>query len=181
MADKDYEWVPLSEDEKSWLMTAYSTKLRYLRFAFIGTVIILTLVSFSGFGFFLQAFINDIFLGGRETWLVDQHFLSGWWIKLIISMALSFIVCWLSYYNTIRPFKLDAQLGVKQKVPFKVIRKEYFPVTDQYFIALDNGRRFETDNDGFNGAVEGEKIFLFRTMKSKYIFTPDDKIRIFTV
>ena len=139
--------VPLTDDERAWLLTIYNTRLRNLLVAFLASTLALTFISFSRLGFVIEAMINDLILDGKETWLVDQHFLSGWYIKILIAILIAGIFSIMSYCFNMLPYKADAISGVKINVPIVIVKKERFPLTEQYFIWLAGftEKHFEID------------------------------------
>ena len=53
MPEKQFEIVPLTDDEREWLMTIYKTRSRNLFIAFFGYMIIFAVPSYL-IGFFLR-------------------------------------------------------------------------------------------------------------------------------
>ena len=171
------EFFPLTVDEKEQLADLYKKQARKALAVFISFTFVLSIISFTGFGFLVYAMANDVFLGGGDTWMVDQHFLSGWYLKIGIAALISVILCAFSFLNITLPHKLDAASGLKCRMPFRIIRKEYFPVTGQYFFTLSgaNDRHCEVAQEIYEKCVEGDTVFIDMGFKSKYIFTDSDR------
>jgi hypothetical protein len=85
------EKIPLTDDEKDWLMTIYNKRFKYLLIAFPGYTLILTMLSFGGLGLRVYAIVNDLILSGNDTWLAGNGFSAGWYYKMDIAAVISFI------------------------------------------------------------------------------------------
>jgi len=171
MQNDQPELVALTEGEQDLLWTIYNTRRKNLSIAFIRYMLVFTGLSFF-FVFLIGPYVNDILLGGKETWLVDKHFFSGWAIKLSIAVVFAVYFSVMSYISEILPFKKDAELGVKQKVPFTVGIKGYSSLTDQYFITPEGmTHAYEVDEETYSNAQEGCQIFMGRALHSQYIFS----------
>ena len=81
------ETIPLTDDERDWLMTIYRKRLKYLMIAFPGVTFILTAYSFSKFGFAVYSIINDLVFGTKNTWMGNEHLLAGWYYKIEITVV----------------------------------------------------------------------------------------------
>lgn len=171
------EFSPLTGDEKRQLMVLYYKQARRLFMILLSFSFVLIILSFTRFGFLLYAMVNDLFMGGNDTWMVDQHFLSGWYIKIGIAVLVSAALCAFSFFNIILPHKRDADSGMKCRMPFRIIRKEYFPVTGQCFVTLSGSddRHCEVEEDIYKNCDEGDVVFLDMGFRSKYIFTNSDR------
>jgi len=181
MPAPQYKTVPLAAEEKDWLMKIYNTRRRYLGVAFLGYTLILIFVSFSRVGFIVEAYINELTLGGKETWLVDQHFTSGWAIKILLSAIIAAIFCLMSFVFRIRPYKQDADSDIKYSVPYTVFRKGYVPISNQYFITLENFEHsFEVDPATYDNSIEGGQIFMGQAIRTGYIFSDGESFEKFT-
>jgi hypothetical protein len=143
-----YEKVPLMDDEKKLLLLIYGKRKLVL---FMGySVLIFLAMIFSPKGDAIGARI--------VTLLTLQSAIIGTGIYL--------------YFKNVRTFRKDAESGMKDKVPYTVIRREYFEFTDQYYIALDhpNYLHHEIDQDMYYNVREGDCIYLYRATRSKYVF-----------
>ena len=171
------EFFPLAVDEKEQLADLYDQQTKRLFMVFLSFTFILSVISFTKFGFLAYAMVNDLFLGGKDSWMVDQHFLSGWYIKVGVAALISAILCTFSFVNITLPHRLDATSGVKCRMPFRIMKKEYFPVTGQYFVTLSgtNDRHCEVEQEIFEKCEEGDVVYLDMAFKSKYIFTDSDR------
>ncbi|MCW3123459.1 MAG: hypothetical protein JWQ38_2951 [Flavipsychrobacter sp.] len=97
-----------------------------------------------------------------------------WLEAIVISTGVYFLV------KRILPYKKDANSGIKEKVPYEIIRKEYFPLTDQYYFALDdpNYLHHEVDAVFFSSCNEGDSIFVYRAIRSKFVFEANGRFSI---
>jgi len=149
--------------------------------AFPGFTFILTAYSFSKFGFAVYSIINDLVFGAKNTWMGNEHLLVGWYYKIEISASIAAVFCILSYFNGILPYKIDAESGVRLRVPYVVTKKEYFPVTGQYFVSLAGiNRHYEVDAETYGKCEESGTIYMSQAAKSKYIFSENDSFMPFS-
>ncbi len=175
------EKVPLTPEERSWLMYIYRKRLKSLWIGFFGNTVILTIFSFTYFGFKVYACVNDLILDGKDTWMVDQNFLSGWYIKIGIAAVISVVFCALSYLSSMLPYRMDADSGMKLRVPYRVTRKEYFPITGQCFVSLSGIRKhFEVDAETYQKCEEDGIIYMDQAALSRYIFSENNEFKIFS-
>lgn len=173
--------MPLTTGEKDWLMEIYSTRFKYLWIAFPGYTLILTIISLSPLGFTVYAIVNDLMLGGKDTWMVEQHYISGWYYKIGIAIMIAAVFCILSYFFRMLPYKADADSGAKLNVPYVVNKKEYYPATGQYFVWLGGiNRHYEVDEETYNKCDEGGIIYMSQAARSGYIFSENDEFMPFS-
>jgi len=131
---------------------------------------------YSPYGFVLYGYVNDDFAkDGKNTWMVSDNFLSGWYFKILIAAIISALLAVLAFFS-IGSYKKDAASGVKLKAPYTVMRKEYYPVTGQYFVHLGGmAKHSEVDADTYNKCEEDGIVYLGQAPRSKYIFSEDDE------
>lgn len=167
------EIVPIEDDEKKILMRLYQDRIRGTAKTALGLFVCAVVVLFSRAAFVVPSIINDVFLGGKDTWLVNQHFLSGSGIKIPIAALLVVALVFFSYRNGARPFLRDATDGYKCKVPFRIMRKQYYPVTGQYMLQFSRIREMvEVDSATFDQCEEGGDLWFYRAVRCKYVFDP---------
>ncbi len=171
------ETVPLTDDEKEWLLYIYTKKKKNLKILFGGNFLGLIFVTFTRIGYIISIVISSVFTGGRA-----QNYLpfSWWYLKLAVDLALAALFTRLAYQNSMLPYKLDAESGVKRRAGFTITRKQFFPVTDQYFVWLKGGPRnnYEVARDKFDNCEEGGLLYMDQAIKSKYIFSEDDQFKV---
>jgi hypothetical protein len=99
-------------------------------------------------------------------------------IVIGLSFLFSITISLEMYYTSVLAFKRDAESGKKCRQAYVVTRKEYFPITDQYFVRLNNkaDRHYEVSKEAYDNCKEGEVIFMDQTIRTKYIFTLNDHI-----
>ena len=75
-------------------------------------------------------------------------------------------------FRKVLPFRKDIRCGVKEKVPYQIIRKEYFPLTNEYYVALDDPdyMHHKLDEATYSQVNEGDNMYLYRAIYSKYVF-----------
>ena len=174
-----YKQIPMTREDKEWMMTIYD--LRYKNFLFPGTIhctiyalvlFVVLSVAFAIFGFMGSGGNGSSFVGSA------LHF--AWHHKVILSVCLSALLCWLAYNTLVLPYKKDAEEGIKLIVPFTVDRKEYYPVTGQFFIKFEgnNQKHFEVDADTYNSCEEGGIMNREMAPNSKHIFMENDHVNV---
>jgi hypothetical protein len=173
--------VPLTADEKVLLMAIYQRHYKYLWTGFLISTFILSFISFTPFGLKVYAVIDDLVFDGKNTWMINENYLAGWYYKIGIAALISGILGVLSYYTSVLPYRLDVDSGTKLKVPYLVDKKEYFPITGQYFVLLQGIEgHYEVDAETYNKAEPGNTIYTSEAAKSKYIFSEDDEFMPFS-
>jgi hypothetical protein len=158
-----YEKVPLLPEEKQLLLRIYDSRLRMFLGAYSGLTAI--------------AFFLVVGPGYRALRTLDLLPLLGI-ILMVGAVPFAGIMATGIYLlrKRILPFKHDAISGVKEKVPFRVVRKE-FDITGQYYVALDDPDylHHELDEDTYNSCNVGDLVYLYRGARSNYIFEPDSR------
>ena len=113
----------------------------------------------------------------------DAKYISRMGIWLIHFSFLELIVIGTGgvfWFKRVYPLKYDADSGVKEKVPYMIMRKEYFPLTNQFYVALDdpNYLHHEIDEDTYHSCVEVGFIYVYRGTKSKFVFEDNGRFTI---
>lgn len=154
------ELVPMSEDDKYVLVTIYGTRLRTLTFVHI---------------YLLIAVIPATLIGTWRYCSKIRDYSDFYTIAIAGFVTLSIAIMFsalTNYKYRIICFKQDAALGMKQVVHSEIISKQYFPITDQYFVALNdvNYLHHEVDAETYNLIEEGDSIPIYFAPKSRYAF-----------
>jgi len=84
------------------------------------------------------------------------------------------------YIKKVLAYKRDAESGMKERIAYTIVRKEYFPETDQYFVTFDDPdyMHHETNRDTWYNCHEGGYFFIYRAKKSKYVFEESGRFSI---
>ena len=167
--------IPLTEDEKNWLMLVYTLRLEDLRKRYVfNYMFALTLVFV--FALWMGAFFHNIFFYTIRTWFHVDYFFSYLGIKIALILGITAFKCLTHFQVNILPYKKDALSGVKQRTSFKVISKEYYGITDQYFVRLNEngGNMYELNKADYDSCDEGGVIVMNQAINSKYIFAEND-------
>jgi len=153
--DGKYDTEPLTKEDKEMLQSIYTTRLRFLTAAF---AVWMLLTSF---------------------WVVLLAHPKGS-SEIIIAVAVVFCICGATYIIRVEPFKKDVRNGVKEIVPYTIIRKEYFEFTGQYFVALDDPKylHHEVDAATYSTCSEGDTMALYRAPKSKFVFEENGRFSL---
>ena len=172
MRPSPYEQVPLTADEKSMLFTIYDSRRRFLLIVYIFLILLGVVVYFKGIwiGYKhirFKEYYEDVSI---PTWVAAIGGLEA----ILIGSGLYFL------FTRVLPFRKDIKSGMKEKVPFVVLKKQYFSISDQYYLTLDDPK-YEyhvTDADTYYAVNEGDKIYLYRAPWSKYVFEENGKFTI---
>ncbi len=154
-----YEKVPLTGEEKNLLLSIYQTRLRFFFIAYLFLVAMIVFQLIRVFGADLMRIKLTEIIG--ITLLMDG-------IPLFVIFSTGFYVL----FKRILPYKRDAKSGMKDKLPYLVTRKEYFYLTGQFFVALDDPDylHHQIDEETYHNLWEGCTIYLYRGTRSKYVF-----------
>jgi hypothetical protein len=168
-----FQQVSLTDDEKDMLLTIYNKRRRFLVVVFTGLMAIAFVASFTSINArSLSAEWAKTNTPGVEglKWIFNLLLLE----TIVISSGIYF------YFKRALPYKRDAGLGLKEKVPYVIMRREYFPLTRQYFFAFDDPQllHHEIDEDTYFSYLEGDTFNVFRGPKSKFVLKGDGKYSI---
>jgi len=171
------EIVPLTADEKDWLMSVFTQRKNDLFYmGYVRCIVITAGYSILFLGF--AAFVHDVFSG--TVWLSGDALLSWLWLKILLVIMVATGISALSYFYWMVPFRDDALSGVKQRKPFVVIAKEYFSGTDQYFVKINNelDDHYEVSEEVYNNCEVGGVIMMDQAIKSGFIFSESNHERV---
>lgn len=76
------------------------------------------------------------------------------------------------YLKKIHTYKKDVLLGMKEEVSYAIVRKQYFPRTNQYFLSFDDPKymHYEVDALVYNAYNIGDTFPIYRGVYSKQVF-----------
>lgn len=167
-----YEHVPLTGDDKSLLLTIYDSRRRFLFCVYVILIAIAFACSNRGTSYAGFAATAPYFEKGPNGNMIATERFHTLVIDLIVVQGLLVASGLFFLFRNVLPFRKDVQCGVKEKIPFTVVRKEYFPFADKYYVWFDD-QKYEThevDAEAFNKVNEGDNLYLYRAIYSKYIF-----------
>ncbi len=146
--------VPLTADDRFVLETIYRSRIRTFFLVFGALTVLLVLRA----GPYL-ARLGSLSLEG----------LIGWFVLVFLLLGPALGV----FLSAIRPYRRDLRAGFKYCVDEVIIRKEYFPYTDQYFIALDDIRHMhhEVSPELYEQLEVGQSFPVYFAASSHYPFT----------
>jgi len=174
-----YEHVPLTNEDKDQLLTIYVMRRKFL-FVVYSILIVVGLV-------FSPEFANpDLEYSHNLRYLLhnpDARDAAPFWVVVLNLVTLQFVFIGTGLYfwfKNVYSFKKDADSGIKEKVPHRIVKKEYFPMTNQCFVGFDDPDylHHEIDADTFDKCNEGDMMYLYRAIKSKYVFEKDGRFSI---
>lgn len=173
MNTQNIELVPLSESETSFLKRVYEKRRRIMIRSCITFVPIMMIISIKGAErrpwYDVKYKRKDVayYMGRKNTYLMNL----GVGLTLFSAIAV--------YINAVRinPLRKDIAAGMKQKIPYTITRKQYFPLTDQYYIWTDkiDNPDHEVDEATYYNCSEGDIIYIYQTPLSKLIFEKDGR------
>jgi len=161
--------IPLSQDEKELLITIYRTRLHL----FIGAFFTLFMMGIlfgqridrkSGNSFSVQygADKKDALLPRNQ-----MKCLAILWLEIPILSVGTFI-----FSKRVNSLRKDIADGKKYCIYYTVIRKQYFPLTDQYFISLDDPDylHHEVDASWYDHVSDGDAFPVYFSRFARYAF-----------
>ncbi len=174
-----YEQVALQSEDKDILLSIYESRKRFLFCVYI-ILIAIALASANRATSFFGLIPSPYFETGPD----GRQVASGRFGMAAIDMVFIMFILGGSgaffLFRNVLPFKTDAECGMKEKIPFTVIRKQYFPITDQYYVWFDDPEyeHHEVDADTYNKVNEGDNMYVYRAINSKYIFELNGRFTI---
>ncbi len=168
---------PLSDDEAAWLMKIYTLRKKDLFYA----------GAFRCFARCMPLAFTLVFAWGflsGEFWNNKSTVIRSMQTFIVVSVGLSFvittIVCWFINTYMIIPYQKDALCGQKLRISQKIMAKEYYPVTRQYFFRLEHNyeKLYEVDEDTYNSLNENDALQMYQCINSKHIFGDNDDVTI---
>jgi len=168
--------VPLEKDEYDTLRYIYIKRRRLLVGALAGMLIFEVLAAckimqnYPEYWDLMKMNASDVRLGDYKGELI---FLLCFYLFLTTACAIIF-------FRRVYPFRKDYKSGLKELVPFAIIRKEYFPFSNQYFVFFDDAKYayHEVDADVYTECTQGTIIRLNRGIYSKHIFEKDGRFTV---
>ena len=140
-------------------------------------------------GLVAVAVFIDLFFYGMDTLrnlfvpTDDSKYPSTLGVRMLSLIFLGFVllISYISFYiKSVLAYKRDAGSGVKERIAYTIVRKEYFPDTDQYFVSFDdpNYMHRETNRETWYNCDEGGYFFVYRAKRSKYVFEDNGRFNI---
>ena len=166
-----YAQVPLSDDDKDMLKVIYVTRLKYAFITFLFMYAIVAYFSLTRLDY--RGRYSDRITHWEEN--ADSKFVSRNLMSIIGFSFLGIPITGLAVFyfrRKVFPFKKDIQNGMKDKVPYTIMRKEFFEYTSQYYFGFDdpNYLHHQVDAALFFGCQEGDVLYLYRAPLSGYTF-----------
>ncbi len=171
-----YEREPITEDDREMLLSIYETRRRFLFCVYIILFAIGVACSRRG--------VNTV--GARSSRMhqltqEEEHdnFLI-WMFDLVFIETILMSTGVVLLFKRVLPYRKDLRQGMKEKVPYIITNKKYFPITDQYYIGLDDPKYMnrEVDADTYAQCSEGGEFYIYRAVNSKYIFEESGRFTI---
>ncbi len=177
MVNPNVTTVPLTEDEKNWLMNIYDLRFKnYFWGGFVKCALLWTIAVAPVYA--LVFAFHDVLTGHDNPWLAGSGMHHLTIILIIIALCLS-THSFILYQNWMLPFRKDAESGQKYERPFTIERKEYFPVTGQYFIYIEGlENHLEVDASIYNRYDEGSQVMLKQAIQTQYIFMENNHVLV---
>ena len=177
-----YELVKQQPDETALLQTIYNKRFTFIISVYIALIVMAgRLVSP---GLFTNVVGQQDPVEYQRIHTTDKDLgISPFQMVLLATLYIEgpiVITFFVFFFTKVYTFRKDIKSGLKEKVPYVIQRKEYFPLTSQYFVALDDAdyMHHEIDVDTYNQVSEGDYIYLYRTIYSKYVFENNGRFTI---
>lgn len=166
--------MPLIEAETDHLFEIYKGRRNFFTLVFAALFIL---------PFFRTPLFGMVLNSDHEYKIKDLDGLTNRQEMYIVFFALELPIVAVGagiYLRSIRPFGIDAQKGVKEVVPYRIVNKQYFEYTGQYFISFDDPAymHHEVGSDFYSRCNIGDVAFIFRAPKSKYVFTENGRFTL---
>jgi hypothetical protein len=171
--------VPLTENEKDLLLMVYDTRRRLL---FIVYAILISIAfACSQRIDYRSRYSNEV--NYWQTNNDDAKFISRFGMKVISFCFLESMVIGTGLFflfKRVLPLKRDADSGVKEKIPYRILKKEYYSVNERYYFAIDDPAllHFEVGKNTYDSLSEGDEFYIYRGAKSRFVFENSGKYTI---
>jgi hypothetical protein len=170
--------LELTKEEKGHLMHIYRSRL----YPFLITYVAIAAFIGARIAGEHQQHIQDSHHSAYETKRSDYLFTDNEGTLVYASFfTLLFAIPGIRIFKRrIWRFRKDAINGVKEIVPYTIIRKSYFEHIGKFYISFydPNYMHHEVDAAFFLSCSEGDTAYLFRAPLSKYIFNKDGKFEL---
>ncbi len=159
--------VPLTDDELDFLRSIYKKRRRFLLLVYVAMFVVAA---------FVCAFAYSMDVLQNEMMPKDNiHYASTLELRVINFLFISCILLlsWAYFYfRKALPFKRDADSGVKEQISYTIVKKTYFELTKKYYITFDDPSylHHETDEDTWYNCYEGGYFYIYRAVRSKFVF-----------
>jgi hypothetical protein len=179
MKPANYDTVPLTDDERDLLLTIYDSRRRFLGLVYLVLIIVAFIYGWQG--------VDARSHGGgnirRWEENEDAKFIPRIGAQLIITGFLESMVIGTGLYffmKRVRPFLLDAKSGLKERLPYPIVRKEHFPLTNQFYVGFDdpNYLHHEIDEATYHNCSVGDTLYVYRGIRSKFVFKENGRFSI---
>ena len=167
--------VPLNDDEQDFLRTIYKKRRRFLAIVYIGML---------GMAIFICVFAYG--MDAIRNYLMPKdniHYASTLGMRIINFLFLCCILLSSGIYFYVKkvlPFKHDAESGVKERIAYTIVKKNYFELTNKYYVTFDDPDylHHETDEATWYNCYEGGPFYIYRAIKSKFVFEENGRYRL---
>ena len=175
MSHTPSDLVPLTADEQYFLLSIFKKRRRFLGMVYILLFAVAVALALSYYG--MDTLRN--FYVPRD----DTKYPSTLWLRVGDLAAVTAILLASGIYFYIKrvlAYKRDAKSGVKERLAYTITRKEYFPLTNQYFVSFEDPDypHHETDQETWYNCHEGGYFFIYRGKRSKFVFRDTGKFTI---
>ena len=171
--------VPLTQEEKDTLLAVFDSRRRLLFSVYIIMIGFSIALSYWAVEHYLQhdQVLPGVYYEIYQPWEKNQDAAfvskSGMWMINLTVLALILIPSGIYFYvKRALPLKRDADSGVKERVSYTIVRKEYFPLTGKYYFAFDDPDylHHEVGEHLFNKCSEGSVMYIYRGARSRFVF-----------
>jgi hypothetical protein len=179
MKPANNQTVPLTVDDRNFLLSVYDQRRRLIFVVYL--ILFAIALPISRRIDYRAKYSNTIVRWGDND--PDAKYVSRTGMKLINLGFLGTIILGSGAYfwfRRVAPLKKDANLGVKEAVPFLILRKEYYAVSDQYFFAVDDpvNLHYEVNENTYHRLSEGDTFYIYRGIHSRFVFEESGRYTI---
>ena len=167
--------VPLTEDEKDSLFFIFKKRRRFLVIVYTGMVIVAIILSMFFYG---MDTLRNLFVPKDDTKYASTLLLRAGCLAFVFIILLTSGIYF--YVKRVLAFRIDAESGIKERIAYTIIRKTYYPMTNQYYLTFDDPLypHHETDRDTWYNCYEGGYFFIYRAKKSKFVFEENGRFNV---
>ena len=176
MTDAAYKTETLTTEERALLLKIFYRRRRTLFSAYAYIIILALLFSTKGID------RRNRYTNRATKWEDNED---AKYVPRNLMVLINFFLLEIPVVSTgvyfwikrVRPYKRDAACGMKVLHPYFVKDKKYFPLTNQYFLVLDDASymHHEVDIEVYNRIHAESSIYLPQGIYSKHIFQKDGR------
>lgn len=167
--------VPLTGDDKDFLLLIFKKRRLFLVMVYMALI---AAAIFMGLSFYGMDTLRNLYVPKENTKYPSTL---GLRVASVVFVLLILLVSGIYFYiRRVLTYKKDAVSGLKERLAYTIVRKEYFPMTNQYYVMFDDPAypHHETDEETWYNCYEGGYFFIYRAVRSKFVFNDTGKVAV---